>query len=68
MKKYPQSKYVYVGDNPVKDFLAPNKLGWMTVCLLDNGQNIHLQDFTLSVEFLPQRKIKDITELIDLLN
>lgn len=67
MKKYPQSKYVYVGDNPVKDFLAPNKLGWMTVCLLDNGQNIHLQDFTLSVEYLPQHKINDISELIDLL-
>lgn len=68
METYPDCEYIYVGDNPAKDFLVPNRLGWMTVCLLDNGQNIHPQDFTLSVEFLPQRKIKDITELIDLLN
>lgn len=68
MERYPDCEYMYVGDNPAKDFLVPNRLGWITVCLLDTGQNIHPQDFTLSVEFLPQRKIKDITELIDLLN
>ena len=27
MKKYPECEYIYVGDNPAKDFLAPNKLG-----------------------------------------
>lgn len=68
MKKYPESKYVYIGDNPAKDFYAPNKLGWMTVCLLDNGQNIHPQDFSLAAEYLPQRTIKEMTELIDILN
>lgn len=68
MERYPDCEYMYVGDNPAKDFLVPNRLGWITVCLLDNGQNIHPQDFTLSAEYLPQRKIKNITELIDLLN
>ena len=68
METYPDCQYIYVGDNPAKDFLAPNKLGWMTVCLLDNGQNIHPQDFSLAPEYLPQHKIKDITELIDILN
>lgn len=68
MERYPDCEYMYVGDNPAKDFLVPNRLGWITVCLLDNGQNIHPQDFTLSSEYLPQRKIKNITELIDLLN
>jgi putative hydrolase of the HAD superfamily len=29
---------VYVGDNPTKDFLAPNRLGWLTVQLLQPGQ------------------------------
>jgi putative hydrolase of the HAD superfamily len=24
-------RLVYVGDNPAKDFLAPNQLGWTTV-------------------------------------
>lgn len=27
----PHSKLCYVGDNPEKDFLAPNKLNWLTV-------------------------------------
>ncbi len=68
MERYPDCEYIYVGDNPAKDFLAPNKLGWLTVCLLDNGQNIHPQDFTLASEYLPQRTIKDITELLEIIN
>ena len=28
----------YVGDNPVKDFIAPNRLGWLTVRLRQPGQ------------------------------
>ncbi len=29
--------FVYVGDNPAKDFIAPNRLGWTTVQLVDPG-------------------------------
>lgn len=36
---------VYVGDNPVKDFLMPRAMGWMTVALRDRGSNIHPQRF-----------------------
>ena len=44
MELHPDAgRFVYVGDNPAKDFIAPNRLGWTTVCLLDNGENIHLQ-------------------------
>lgn len=45
MEKYTQGRYVYVADNIEKDFIAPNRLGWTTICLLDNGKNIHRQDF-----------------------
>ncbi len=31
MDKYPNSEYVYISDNPKKDFFAPKKLGWKTV-------------------------------------
>ncbi|WP_299159429.1 HAD family hydrolase [uncultured Tenacibaculum sp.] len=31
----------YIGDNLLKDFIAPNKLNWKTICLIDNGKNIH---------------------------
>lgn len=43
MHELPASRYVYVGDNLRKDFFAPNALGWTTVCLRDDGRNIHPQ-------------------------
>ncbi|MBX2886549.1 MAG: HAD family hydrolase [Granulosicoccus sp.] len=40
--------YIYIGDNPLKDFVAPNQLGWITVMLRNRGDNVHTQtgDFT----------------------
>jgi putative hydrolase of the HAD superfamily len=31
MARHPGEKFVYVGDNPTKDFVAPRALGWQTV-------------------------------------
>lgn len=42
--RYPNHRKIYVGDNPAKDFIAPAQLGWTTVGLRDNGQNIHPQN------------------------
>jgi len=36
--------FIYVGDNPRKDFIAPNRLGWRTIGLIDDGRNIHKQE------------------------
>lgn len=55
--------YYYIGDNTAKDFLAPNQLGWISVCLLNNGENIHPQDFTKETVYLPQKTITDLNEL-----
>jgi putative hydrolase of the HAD superfamily len=53
--RYPNHQYLYVGDNPMKDFLTPNKLGWMTYGLKDRGQNVHSQNIELvSKEYLPK--------------
>ena len=41
--KYPHAEYYYIGDNVKKDFVAPNRLGWTTICLKDDGRNIHKQ-------------------------
>ena len=30
-QRWPCCNYVYVADNPVKDFLAPNSRGWLTL-------------------------------------
>ena len=45
MTHYPAcTYYYYVGDNPAKDFVAPDRLGWTSICLLDDGRNIHPQE------------------------
>ena len=62
MERHPSCAYYYIGDNPAKDFVAPNRLGWTTICLLDNGRNIHHQDFSLPQPMLPQHTISQITE------
>jgi len=66
MKKFPNAEFFYVGDNPAKDFIAPNALGWTTVCLLDaNGENVHAQDFfAVPANALPQKKIQMLSEFL----
>jgi len=55
--------YYYIGDNPAKDFITPNRLGWISVCLLNSGGNIHPQNFDVPAEYLPQIKIETLFEL-----
>lgn len=61
---FPKREYVYVGDNPEKDFLAPNHMGWNTICLLDDGRNIHKQNFNLSKDYLPKWRIGNMKDII----
>lgn len=67
MKMYPDSDYYYIGDNPAKDFIAPNQLGWITVCLLDDGRNIHPQVWSAKNEYLPQKKVNSLLDLLSIL-
>jgi len=66
-QKYGNAEFVYVGDNVEKDFIAPNQLNWITVCLLDNGRNIHKQKFSANPDYLPLHKIANMKELIKLI-
>lgn len=50
MRRYNRSRYVYVADNPQKDFVGPNALGWLTLGLRDDGRNIHDQSRELMDE------------------
>jgi len=59
--------YYYVGDNLKKDFVTPNRLGWVTICLLDNGNNIHSQDFNIQKLYLPKVTINNLNELVNYL-
>lgn len=62
-EKYPESEFVYVGDNPMKDFYQPNLLHWNTVMLKDDGRNIHKQEYDLSQSYLPKVTISSLIEL-----
>ena len=56
--------YFYIGDNIKKDFVAPNKLNWTTICLKDNGLNIHSQNTTnVNKQHLAQHNISEFSEL-----
>lgn len=38
---FPNHSYLYMADNLRKDFISPNKLGWNSIGLADNGLNMH---------------------------
>lgn len=46
--KYPNKEFIFIGDNPAKDFIVPLQLGWKTICIKNCGRNIHIQDFSNS--------------------
>lgn len=61
-------RFIYVGDNPMKDFLWPNRLGWTTVQLNDDGRNVHSQQVALpSDDYSPRHFISTLNELFPLL-
>lgn len=64
MKKYPLSRYIYVADNQEKDFIAPNKLGWQTICLMDDGRNIHHNNNVVGMEYCAKCQINNIKDLL----
>jgi putative hydrolase of the HAD superfamily len=68
MRDFPAEAYIYVGDNPRKDFYAPNLLGWTSIGLLGDGKNIHPQNLPgLSKDYLPTIWISNINDLLGFL-
>jgi len=62
---YPGYQYLYIGDNPKKDFVTPNKLGWMTYGLRNRGNNVHPQlDKANQRIYMPQLWLNKLSELI----
>lgn len=68
MLRHPDAeRYVYVGDNPKKDFFQPNALGWTTIGLRDRGRNIHKQTLDLPIEYQPQHWVDNLSEIFSIL-
>jgi len=61
----PASVYVYVADNPLKDFEAPKKLGWRTVRVRRSG-GLHYAAENL--ELTPDIEVNDCSDLADMLS
>lgn len=56
--------FTYVGDNLKKDFVWPKSNGWETVCLKNDGRNIHAQDFEHTPSYaFPVRIVNSIREI-----
>lgn len=69
MKRFPSANYVYIGDNPKKDFIAPRALGWKTFCLRSTGRNIHSQFIDpLAENHAPHYWIDTLCQTLELLD
>ncbi len=66
-RRWPEEKKVFVGDNSRKDFLWPNKLGWMTFRLEDpKNINIHPDWAEAPDEYRAQRVIQFLSQISDI--
>ncbi len=64
MDSYPAKQYVYIGDNPNKDFFAPNALGWLTIGVEYKDFHIHQYDLSkISLEAMPNRWVNNLADV-----
>lgn len=64
VRRYPNAtRFVYIGDNPVKDFRIPNLMGWVTVGIRDDGSHIHPQSPDLPSVQQPQIWVENINSI-----
>jgi putative hydrolase of the HAD superfamily len=60
----PASVYLYIADNPLKDFTAPKRLGWMTVRVRRPGG---LHSVLENTEVVPDLEMPDCSRLPEVL-
>jgi len=59
------SRFFYIADNPAKDFLYPNLLGWTTIQLRISPElNIHQPDTAPSPDHAPQIRLPDFKSIL----
>lgn len=67
MERHPeQLGFAYVGDNPAKDFLWPNRLGWMTIMLAGDHANLKPQHIELPKEYMAGFRISSFGGVVPL--
>ena len=65
MEKYNTcDQFCYVADNPSKDFVTPNALEWISICLKGDKKNIHSQNIDkINKEYLPEFFINNLSDI-----
>ena len=64
-RDFPATRYIYVADNPAKDFIAPNSLGWRTEGVRGTADNVYSQDCRkLTSNYHPHVWIDALSELL----
>lgn len=69
MKEYFNVEYsnmIYIGDNIKKDFLAPNKLGMISI-QIERKEGVYKDLIVEIKEYLPQIKVKSLLEILKIL-
>ena len=61
MRRRPSDVYVYIGDNPAKDFAAPKRLGWKTVRIRRPGSLHYTEE---NGQVVPDLEMPDCSELL----
>ncbi|MEJ6788899.1 HAD family hydrolase [Brevundimonas sp. BR2-1] len=64
MADFPADQYVYVADNPAKDFAAPNALGWSTIGVRGNEPGVHSQGAGTAPDDNPDCWIAGVADLL----
>lgn len=65
MADFPADRYVYVADNPAKDFAAPNALGWSTIGVRADENGVHPQGVGATPDDNPDCWIEGVAHLLD---
>ena len=65
MVDHPADRYLYVADNPAKDFVAPRALGWQTVGIVGSADRVHPRPEAAPHSHAPDRWIIDLRQLLD---
>jgi len=64
-ERFNKTSYYYIADNVKKDFVTPNRLGWRTIALMDQGLNIHANaHLPKNQEYLPHSYISSFSEIV----
>lgn len=64
VRRYPEAKeFFYIGDNPAKDFLFPNIMGWTTCKVPYSYDNVHPEPELNDKLYAPKINLNNILQL-----